>query len=175
MKRCSPEERELCARHEATHVLFTVVLDGSVRRVGIPRTNGNPPHNPMRRGRKNSLMGYVDCTHNNSGLEGFICLVGHSFEKAYGDPDRALWDYQDAQRLIATDSFAEAEKLADALVGRLKDNINAVANQLMAKARKDGKIEYCKLKKIIPIIEDKLGEELYKIRKQIKRCCETQW
>lgn len=172
MIRCTPEERILCAKHEATHLIFAVILDAWIIRVGIPRADGRPPHNPIRRCRRSAHMGYTDCTHNNSGLDGFISLVGYSFEKAHGDPDRAVWDYEDAKKRIAPEALEGAEILAAELISCLQRNIDAVADQLMAKARKDGKIE-SKLKKIVESIEDELGADLYRISNQIKRCCET--
>jgi hypothetical protein len=173
MEKCTPEERLFCARHEATHVLFTVILEGWLQTVGIPRLNGNHPKNLRHRGKHNSPMAYVDCNHINPGLNGFMCLVGYSFEKLYGDPDRALWDYEDAEESIDEGSFAEAEKLAMALVRYLDHEINIVADQLVAKAKKDGVIEGRKLQAIEKIIRNHMGFEMLLIRQQIKRCCET--
>ncbi len=173
MKKCSPEERELCARHEATHVLFAVILDSWIRRIGIPRVTGKRPYNPLGKGHDKSHMGYVDLIQDNPGLDGFISLVGHTFEKVHGDRDRAPGDYQHAKEHIAPESFIEAEKLAESLVCQLETEITTIAGELIAKVKVNGTVEGSKLMRIEKNIQDRLGPELYNIRSQIKRCCET--
>ena len=60
-----------------------------------------------------------------------------------------------------------------ALVRNLENEINIVADQLVAKAKKDGVIEGRKLQAIEKIIRNHMGFEMLLIRQQIKRCCET--
>ncbi|MFT7243920.1 MAG: hypothetical protein ACI82A_001268 [Candidatus Azotimanducaceae bacterium] len=166
------DERMLCARHEATHAVFTVILGGWLNAVGIPKADGSPPKNSSIRGRRRGRpMGYANCNNINSGLNGFQALVGHAFEVANGDPNRALTDYQDAKELIPAEAFDDAVNLADVLVGQLAVLIDTVANQLMAKATKLGVIDGRKLDKIAESIQNELGDELDSICKQIRGCC----
>ena len=75
MKSYSPEERELCARHEATHLVFAVILQARILNVGIPRADGRKPYNPLGRGPAKANNGYIDCFHVHEECDGFISLV----------------------------------------------------------------------------------------------------
>jgi hypothetical protein len=153
--------------------MFAVILEAWVIRVGIPRINGNKPHNPSGRRQAMSHMGYVDCTLDNPGLDGFISLVGHTFEKVNGDPTKAQGDYEHAIESIAPESFANAEILAESLVCDHESEITTIAGELMAKVKVNGTVDGKKLMRITQNIQDRLKTDMYNIRTQIKRYCET--
>lgn len=103
--------RVITALHEASHLVFAVILDAEVYGcVGVPRANGKPPKNEMSP--RSQLMGYMSCTHELPVANAVISLAGWAFEHAYGEPERALLDHRDATRVFDESEMPKMELLA---------------------------------------------------------------
>lgn len=165
--------RHITALHEACHIVVAVGLDGWVSRtVGIPRENGNPPHNPHRRGRNRTSAGFSFCNHRYREEEALLVLVGWAFEKLYGDERLGLWDYQDAKDLLPNSNMSEYEAIAIKIVTQLDKYIISAADMLMASANKKGVIPVTRVEKIVAKLLDEFDDDAWLFRQEVMRFCD---